>query len=100
MAEETEELTLSDLLEKYMDQEKMYHLSGRKGVENLARVARVLGYKDPQYFGQFQGGAFGDLIDFFEDNPGALEAVVDWISEQDLPEWREKVASELEEQNG
>ena len=43
-------------------------------------MARLLGYDDP--FGQLayaDGSVVGDLLDFFEDNPGACEAVIDWV---------------------
>lgn len=93
------ERSLGELLEVYMDQEKFNRLEGRAGVENLCKIARVLGYKDTQYFGQFLGGCIGDLIEFLEDNPGALQAIATWIEEQDLPEWKEAVESELEEES-
>ena len=69
-----EELTTEEVLEKYMSQENM-HLEGRRGFEDLCKIARVLGYKDSMYFGALQNGAhIGDLIEFFEDNMGALNA--------------------------
>jgi hypothetical protein len=93
--EEIEELDLSELLEKYMDQEKIFRLEGRVGIQNLAKIANALGYTDPMHFGQFSGGCFGDLIDFFEDNSGAIEAVIEWIGKMNLPEWRETIKNEL-----
>lgn len=57
------------------------HFEGERGVEDLAKLVRVLGYNDSQYFGQFQGGCIGDLIYFLEDNPGAVEAILNWIDE-------------------
>lgn len=50
------------------------------GAEELARMAQLLGYR--ARFGQltFNNGATAtDLFDFFEDNPGAVEAVVQWV---------------------
>ena len=34
---------------------------------------------------------------FFEDNPGAIEAVINWIGEQNVDEWKESIESELPE---
>lgn len=79
-----------DKVDALMAVEGLSRWGGRKGVENLCRLCRLLGYKDSTYFGQFAGGSIGDLIEFLEDNPGAVEAVVDFIRENeaayDLPE--------------
>ncbi len=61
-----------------------YHLEGEGGVRNLARLTNcvaarrvaVTGDRDSLYFGQFQGGCFGDLIVFFGNNPVAMDAVL------------------------
>lgn len=88
--------SLKRLLEEYCQQNKMYRLEGRKGVENIAKLVEDLGYKDPMHFGQLNNGAcIGSLINFFEDNPGALEAVFDWIREQRSPEFYEKLQESI-----
>jgi|HubBroStandDraft_6_1064221.scaffolds.fasta_scaffold22206_8 hypothetical protein len=49
-------------------------------VEDLALLARKLGYRSR--FGQLvfnNGATASDLFDFFEDNPGAIEAVLTWV---------------------
>lgn len=79
-------------IEAYMDQEKMYRTEGRKGVENLCKLVSAIGYKDPQYYGQLSNGAsLGDLVNFLEDNPGAIEAIINWIGEQDSSEWKDSI---------
>ena len=71
-------------LDVLMAEEKIYRFEGRTGVENLARICRLLGYKDTTYFGQFSSQAsYGDLIEFLEDNPGAIEAIVDFIRDNE-----------------
>ena len=51
-------------------------------VEDLALLARKLGYKSRFYQLDFGNGATAsDLFDFFEDNPGAIEAVVEFVLE-------------------
>ena len=54
---------------------------GESGVRNLARLCRGLGYADPLHYGMFEGACYGDLIMFLEDNPGAVEAICDWIED-------------------
>lgn len=54
---------------------------GNAGVRNLAILANKLGYKDTTYFGQFGQASYGDLIDYLEDNPGAIEAVYNFMNE-------------------
>jgi len=92
------ELSLADIIEEYVEQEKLYSFDGERGVKNLCRLTRAIGYKDPLHFGQFhQQGAYGDLINFLEDNPGAVQAIRQWIEDQDDDEWKANVESELEE---
>lgn len=79
---------VSELVERYMEQEQMYRMEGRAGLENLCQLTGALGYKDPQYYGQMSSKAvLGDLVMFLEDNSGAVEAVVEWIKQQRSPEW-------------
>lgn len=63
--------------------------------ESLAQLAKDLGYGDSS-FGQlyFRNGACAtNLFEFLDDNPGAIEAVVNWVLEngcfadgQEIPE--------------
>lgn len=90
---------LEEAIEKYRDQNEMYTNEGRRGVENLCKLARVIGYKDTQYFGQLSNGSsIGDLIEFFEDNSGAIDAVIEWMGTINAPEWKEAIEAELEEE--
>lgn len=83
-------------LDDYMDQEKLYRFEGRRGVEALCQVSAAIGYKDPMYYGQLSAKAtLGDFICFLEDNPGAIEAVMNWIKETGggVDEWQEALES-------
>lgn len=83
-------------LETYMEQNKLYCLEGRRGVEALCQIAGALGYKDPQYFGQLTSKAtIGDLICFLEDNPGAIQVVIDWIGKTRSPEMNEALCEQI-----
>lgn len=54
----------------------------KQSVNGLCNLARKLGYKDPLYQLQNSDGSnVGDLLYFFEDNPGAIEAVIGWAAE-------------------
>lgn len=69
-------------------------------VEGLCTVARSLGYKDPCYQLQISRDAcVGDLLCFFEDNPGAVSAVAEWMLENCEVEEDEDDCAELEEEH-
>ena len=80
----------SKLFEEYTNN-NIRSLEGRRGVIELCKVASLLGYKDPQYFGQLSSGAvIGDLIEMLEDNSGLIQAMLDHISStgNHIPEWK------------
>lgn len=61
----------------------------RKALENirdsaeLASLAEELGYGSSFKQLTFHNGASASsLLEFFDDNPGAIEAVVEWIGDQ------------------
>lgn len=89
--------SLTAMLEEYLNHKKMHHMEGSHGFENLCRLVRAIGYRDALHQMQFDGGCVGDLMCFFEDNPGAIEAIINWIGEQDIQEWKECLESELPE---
>ena len=77
------------LIEKYNDVNKFYRYESRKGVEQLCKLAGDLGYKDSYHYGQMTRDAcIGNLIAFLEDNSGAIEAIINWVAEQNSPEMR------------
>jgi hypothetical protein len=87
---------MDTLLDKYMDQEKLTQFEGRRGVEGLCQLARALGYKDSMYFGQLSSkAALGDLLMLLEDNPGAIEALHNWIRDTNSPEFRDALTEQL-----
>ncbi len=79
---------LGELLNDYIQQEGLTSLEGDRGVSNLESIVEELGYD-----GRFQRSV---LHDFLSDNPGAQQALYDWIVEQNLPEWCDAIASELD----
>lgn len=90
--------TIQQALNKYIDQERIYQTEGERGVANLCKVAETLGYRDPQRFGrQVNGTYIGSLLNFMGDNPGIVEAMFEWIGEQNIPEWKELLTKSLNE---
>ena len=85
-------MDMNDALEKFIEENNLYRIEGRQGVENFAKICRVLGYKDFSSYGQMAGGAcLGDIFEFLGDNPGCLEAMQEWIMRQKNAEWLEAV---------
>lgn len=88
---------MEDFIDQFLEENKLYRFEGEKGVENLAKVVNALGYKHWQQYGQLRGGAcVGDILEFLGDNPGAIEAMVEWIKERHSPEWAESIKSKLQ----
>lgn len=90
-----------ELYDNMIAAEEFHCNEGRRGVENLCKIVAILGYDDPQYFGQFRGGSIGTLINFLEDNPGAIEVIQNWIVEQgeQVSEWKENLADYAEDED-
>ncbi len=90
---------MHELISKVCEEKDLGRNEGRRGVENLCKLVRILGYKDSMHFGQFaHDGAIGDLVEFLEDNSGCVEAIKEWIAEQNVSEWKENLQSELPEE--
>lgn len=87
---------LDELVDAYMEQENLYRPEGRKGVEAVCQLAAALGYKDPTYFGQLtQKATIGDLLCMMEDNPGLVEAMVNWVRDSNSPEFKAALESQV-----
>jgi hypothetical protein len=70
--------------------------------EDLCKLAEMLGYR--RSFGQLQcsnGAYVSSLLDFFDDNPGAMEALHEWVVDHidayELPEDDEEEEDDSEE---
>lgn len=90
-----EESTMFEVMEEFQDVTKTFSNEGSRGVKNLCQIVNAMGYKDPMHFGQFEKASYGDLIAFLEDNPGAIEAIKEWIVDQNIQEWKENMESYL-----
>jgi hypothetical protein len=79
--------TVQANLQAYINQVKMYHFEGELGVRRLEIIVGILGYKS--FMDQ------SELLTFLSDNPGAQEALVNWIGEQRSEEWNANLESAL-----
>ena len=91
---------IADAIEAYQKQERIHSHEGRRGVINLAKCVRAMGYRDMQNFGALgQGACVGDLIEFLEDNSGVIEAIFFWICEQRGTDWQSSITNCLHGQD-
>jgi hypothetical protein len=81
--EDLEKKDLGELIEQYCDANKMYHWEGSRGVSNFEKLIGILGYQNVDYF--------------LTDNSGCLEAMVEWIKDAGVTEWKESMAKDLED---
>ncbi len=73
---------LHEYIEQVIEQEQLYTNEGRQGVRNLSKLVSKL---DRSYM---------DIEAFLSDNSGAVEAIIDWISKQSCPEWKDNIENE------
>ena len=73
-------MQMHKIMDAYLDQRGYHNFEGRRGVERLCQLAGDLGYRDPHHSMQLTSTAcVGNLFMFLEDNPGAIEAIVNWV---------------------
>ena len=78
---------MQELLQRYLDTNKMYSFEGPRGVKNMEKVMEdVCGY-NPDHCSVSE--------EFFTDNPGAIEAVVEWIGKQRNADWKDNLESHV-----
>lgn len=84
-----------ELLQRYMEVNRMYCMEGERGVRNLEKIVNAV-------------GNYRSLDEFLADNSGAIEAVITWLSnlnndefsanlEQQVPEDEEEDEEEVTE---
>lgn len=89
----------TEVIEEYINQEKLYRTEGETGVKNLCKLVNALGYVDRTYFGQFSHDAsYGDLLLFLEDNSCVIDLIIEWIKDCCADEWLKNIESRLSEE--
>jgi len=68
---------LENLIEDWCEQNKAWHFEGERGLKQLEKLFKAL---DSNY---------KSIEDFLYDNPGAMEAIVEWVRSINLREWKE-----------
>lgn len=83
---EDEPKSFDEVVDEFLDKKGIHRFEGPRGLRNLDILAKGLGYR-------------GGSSEFFEDNSGALEAVIEWIKQfgDRVPEWKESLESVLGE---
>jgi len=71
-------------LETLLNVKEIYRWEGEVGVENFKHLTRIIGYA-------------GDLDSFLEDNPGAVEALANFIFDHEIPEWEAGIDDALDD---
>lgn len=81
-----------DVVDTYMDN-FMFRMEGETGVKNLEQMCETLGYGS----GWMRGRAIEEML---ADNPGAVEAVANFLAEQAVrnTEWNAALADVLEDE--
>lgn len=90
MIEANDQKSMSELLQEYCEENRIYRFEGSAGVRNLEKIVKMLGYND----------RFSTALEaFLEDNSGACDTLMEWIGEQEVSEWRKNIIAELPEQD-
>lgn len=78
------------LMETWIDANRAYTNEGMQGVRNLTKLIQDLDHSYRDTFG-------GPLISFLADNPGAIQAVMEWVDGQLLrnKEWQENLKASI-----
>jgi len=87
----TEAGKLPKLVDTFLDKNQLYHFEGDRGVGNLEKLLKEIGYKGHSF-------KYGTPVEaFLSDNPGAIEALIEWIKETNVKEWEDALTSEDDE---
>lgn len=85
-------MTLADLIEQWRSENRAHCMEGTSGVRKLQSLCEAIGYKE----GQFIGSEVA-LLNFLADNSGAIDAIIEWMGEQEVDEWKDNITDELKE---
>lgn len=67
-------------IDRILREKRAYSFEGESGVKKLCGVLEeATDTTDPMHFGQHEHGSYGVLINFLESNPGACNAIMDFV---------------------
>ena len=75
---------LGELVDAYLEGNRMYHFEGSRGVSNFDKLIGVMGYRN--------------MDEFLSDNSGCIEAMIEWIKDARVDEWKEAFVKEVPEE--
>jgi hypothetical protein len=84
---------MDDLLNEYIEKNRMYHFDGESGLQSLNKLCDAIGYEETPY-------RYGSSLEtFLGDNPGCIGAMIEWMNEQldGCPEWQQSLKDKMEE---
>jgi hypothetical protein len=83
--------SLDEAVDAYCTKKRYFHFEGDSGCEKLENLLSDMGYEG-------HGLRWGTPIEsFLSDNPGAMEALLTWVREQDISEWQSALEESLED---
>ena len=71
-----------EVVEKWRDSHRVHCLEGSSGTKGLSKLVKVLGYDS--------------IESFLQDNSGCTEAMIDWIANTDLEEWKQEIKDDID----
>ena len=83
-------MELRELIENFCDENQLYSFEGDSGLGRFEKLLTAIGYRP-------HGFKYGSLIEvFLADNPGAIEAIIEWMGERRCSEWEESLSEQVE----
>jgi len=93
VADPVDEPSAYEIMQKYRDEEKAYCLESERGIEFLNKLCSDLGYSEQRFL-------HGSPLELFlQDNSGACEALIEWITTfmEKNKEWKEALTFDDED---
>jgi len=83
--------TGQETIEKYCNFNKMYHFEMSQGIENLNKLLSDAGYREEPF-------KYGSSLErFLQDNPGAIQAILEWFGNNMDEDTEQNLLSEIPE---
>jgi hypothetical protein len=75
-----------EIIDKWKDKHDIgYSYEGEAGLKRFEKLLNAIGYEEDRTINSRA------VVEFLIDNPGAIQALEDWVIEVDLPEWKEGI---------
>lgn len=78
-----DKVNFDELVDKFLNDNKLYSFEGPSGLRKFIQFVKIL---DPKY---------NTIEAFLEDNPGAFEALLNFIINSNIEEWIDNLKAEL-----